>query len=81
MLYEELLEEEYIKNIYKGIESNKRIPISHGMPHILNVIGYCKKFAELFKLNEKEEDTLLTAALKLCPITVWVNKSEMTGIK
>lgn len=45
MLYKKLLEDEYIKNIYNGIENNKRIPISHGMPHILNVISYCSKFA------------------------------------
>lgn len=63
MLYEELLEEEYIKNIYEGIENNQRIPISHGMPHILNVMRYCTRFAELFKLNEKDTDTLLTSAL------------------
>lgn len=63
MLYEELLNEEYIQCIYKGIESNKRIPISHGMPHILNVMGYCLRFSELFKLNNKDKDTLLTAAL------------------
>lgn len=63
MLYEQLLQEEYIKNIYKGIENNKRIPISHGMPHILNVMGYCNKFAQLFNLNEKDTDTLLTSAL------------------
>lgn len=63
MLYEQLLEEEYIKNIYNAIERNKRIPISHGMPHILNVIGYCFKFVELFNLNESDKDTLLTAAV------------------
>jgi HD superfamily phosphohydrolase YqeK len=63
MLYKKLLEDEYIKNIYNGIENNKRIPISHGMPHILNVISYCSKFAKLFNLGEEDEDTLLTAAV------------------
>lgn len=63
MLYEQLLEEEYVKNLYKAIESNNRIPISHGMTHILNVIGYCLKFAELFNLNERDKETLLTAAV------------------
>ena len=63
MLYKQFLEEEYINSIYSGIESNKCIPISHGMPHILNLLGYCYRFAELFKLNEKDKDTLLTAAV------------------
>lgn len=63
MLYEELLEEEYIKNIYKGIENNMRIPISHGMSHILNVLRYCSKFAELFDLSESDKEILLTSAV------------------
>lgn len=63
MLYKHFLEEEYIKNIYKGVEGNERIPISHGMPHILNVIGYCTKFAELFNLDERDKETLLLSAL------------------
>ena len=63
MLYEELLEEEYVKNIYMAIENNKRIPISHGMTHILNVLGYCLKFSSMFNLNDKEKDTLLSAAV------------------
>ena len=63
MLYEQLLKDEYINCIYNGIESNKRIPISHGMPHILNVIGYCSKFIELFSLNDSDAEILLTAAL------------------
>lgn len=63
MLYEQLLKEEYIKNIYNGIENNTRIPISHGWPHILNVMGYCNKFIELFQLNDSDKETLLTAAL------------------
>lgn len=63
MLYEQLLKEEYVKNLYKAIENNKRIPISHGMKHISNVIGYCLKFSELFNLNEKDQEILLTAAV------------------
>ena len=62
-LYEQFLKEEYVNNIYKGIESNPRIPISHGMPHILNVVSYCKRLAELFNIEEREKDTLLTAAV------------------
>jgi len=63
MLYEELLEEEYVKNIYMAIERNRRIPISHGMHHILNVLGYCLRFADLFNLNETDKETLLTSAV------------------
>lgn len=62
-LYEEFLNEEYVKNIYQSIESNPRIPISHGIHHILNVMGYCKRLSELFKLDEKEKETLFLAAL------------------
>lgn len=62
-LYEQLLEEEYVKNIYSSIENNPRIPISHGIHHILNVVGYCKKLEELFKLDDREKDTLLVAAV------------------
>jgi HD superfamily phosphohydrolase YqeK len=63
MLHEKLLEDEYIKNIYNAIENNKRIPISHGWPHIQNVMNYCIRFSELFSLNDLEKDTLLTAAI------------------
>lgn len=62
-LYEQFLKEEYINNIYKGVESNNRIPISHGLPHILNVIGYCLRLADMFKLDDKEKDILLTSAV------------------
>ena len=62
-LYEQLLEEEYVKNIYSSIENNPRIPISHGIHHILNVVGYCKKLEELFKLDDREKDILLVAAV------------------
>lgn len=62
-LYEKLLNEEYVVNIYKGIENNRRIPISHGFPHINNVLSYCKKLAELFNLNEKEKEELFTSAV------------------
>ena len=63
MLYKKLLDDEYVKNIYMGIENNKRVPISHGMPHILNVLKYCMRFAELFELNDIEKDTLFTSAV------------------
>ena len=62
-LYEQLLEEEYIKNIYSSIENNPRIPISHGIHHILNVVEYCKRLSEIFGLNERERETLLVAAV------------------
>ena len=62
-LYEKLLSEEYVVNIYKGIENNRRIPISHGFPHINNVLSYCKKLAELFNLNESEKEELFTSAV------------------
>lgn len=62
-LYEKLLNEEYVVNIYKGIENNRRIPISHGFLHINNVLNYCKKLAELFNLNEREKEELYTSAV------------------
>lgn len=62
-LYEKLLKEEYVVNLYNGIENNKRIPISHGFLHINNVLNYSKKLASLFNLNEKESEELLTAAV------------------
>lgn len=62
-LYEQLLNEEYVKNIYTSIENNPRIPISHGMHHILNVVKYCKKLIELFSLDEVEKETLLVSAV------------------
>jgi len=61
-LYEELLNEEYIKNIYNSIENNPRIPISHGIHHILNVLNYCKRLAVLFNLSEEERELLFAAA-------------------
>lgn len=63
MLYEELIKEVYIENIYNAIENNPRIPISHGFHHILNVLKYCKKLAELFNLSDKEKEVLFTAAV------------------
>ena len=62
-LYEELFKDEYVKNIYNGIELNSRIPISHGMPHILNVLNYCKRLADIFNLNNEEKENLFVAAL------------------
>ena len=62
-LYEKLLKEEYVVNLYKGIENNSRIPISHGYHHIDNVLEYCKKLANLFELDDKEKEELLTAAV------------------
>ena len=66
MLYEQFLEDEYIKNIYKGIEGNKRIPISHGLPHILNVIGYCKRLAELFSVAYNRRPILYLVQCNRC---------------
>ena len=62
-LYEKLLKEEYVFNLYNGIENNKRIPISHGHLHINNVLGYCKKLADIFNLTNKEREELLTSAV------------------
>ena len=62
-LYEKLLKEEYVVNLYNGIENNRRIPISHGFHHINNVLNYCKVLAELFNLNEEEMETLFTSAV------------------
>jgi len=62
-LYEQFLEEEYVKNIYQSIENNVRIPISHGIHHIKNVINYCLVLSSLFYLSEEEKETLLLAAL------------------
>ena len=62
-LHEELLEEEYVKNIYSSIENNPRIPISHGIHHILNVVKYCKRLSEIFNLDGKEKETLLVSAV------------------
>ena len=62
-LYEKLLEEEYVVNLYKGIENNRRIPISHGFHHINNVLNYCKKLAKIFNLNDQEKEELFTSAV------------------
>ena len=62
-LYEKLLKEEYVVNLYNGIENNTRIPISHGFKHINNVLGYCKRLADLFNLTDKEKDELFTSAV------------------
>lgn len=62
-LYEEFLEEEYVKNIYQSIENNPRIPISHGIHHIKNVLNYCIVLSSLFSLDENEKETLFLAAL------------------
>lgn len=62
-LYEKFLEEEYVKTIYQSIENNSRIPISHGIHHIKNVINYCNVLASIFSLNENEKETLFLAAL------------------
>ena len=62
-LYEKLLNEEYVVNLYNGIENNSRIPISHGFHHINNVLNYCKKLADIFKLNNKEKEELFTSAV------------------
>ena len=62
-LYEKLLDEEYVVNLYNGIENNKRIPISHGWYHINKVLSYCKVLADLFELSDKEKDELYTAAI------------------
>ena len=62
-LYEKLLDEEYVVNLYKGIENNRRIPISHGFHHINNVLNYCKKLAKIFNLNDQEKEELFTSAV------------------
>lgn len=62
-LYEKFMEEEYVKTIYQSIENNPRIPISHGIHHIKNVINYCKVLSSLFSLSEEEKETLFLAAL------------------
>lgn len=62
-LYEKLMNEEYIVNLYKGIENNRRIPISHGFHHINNVLNYCKRLADLFNLDDKEREVLFTSAV------------------
>ena len=62
-LYEQLLKEAYVINLYNGIENNSRIPISHGFIHIHNVLNYCKKLADIFNLNDNEKEELFTAAL------------------
>lgn len=62
-LYEKLLKEDYVVNLYNGIENNCRIPISHGFCHINNVLNYCKILAEIFKLNEHEKEELFTSAV------------------
>lgn len=62
-LYERLMKEEYVVNLYEGIENNSRIPISHGFHHINNVLNYCKKLANIFKLSEREKEELLTSAV------------------
>ena len=62
-LHEKLLKEEYVVNLYNGIENNSRIPISHGFRHINNVLNYCKKLADIFKLTSREREELLTSAV------------------
>ena len=62
-LYEKLLNEEYVVNLYNGIENNSRIPISHGFHHINNVLNYCKKLADIFELSKQEKEELFTSAV------------------
>ena len=78
-LEEEFLNEEYVKTIYQSIENNPRIPISHGIHHIFNVVEYCKKLADLFQLNEKEKETLFVAAVMHDVAQVFLQKNHATN--